>query len=78
MSLMEQFLRIHTTTRERKDLSAWLKWMGVITLADLADENGREIPAGRLTGEWRAEPEFEWPRQPKPVKRAWATLRRFL
>ncbi|KAL7505232.1 hypothetical protein ACHAXN_004474 [Cyclotella atomus] len=78
VSLMEQFLRVYSTSRERKDLSACLKYMGVTPLADLADENGREIPACRLTGEWRAESEFEWPRQPRPGKRAWATLRRFL
>jgi hypothetical protein len=61
LSLMEHFLRIDTTPRERKDLAACLKWLRVITIADLADEQGTEIPGGRLTGEWRAEPCFEWP-----------------
>jgi hypothetical protein len=73
-----QFLRIYSTKRERRDLSACLKFMGVITFADLADENGHEIPADRLTGDWRAESEFDWPRQPCPEKKAWATLRRFV
>jgi hypothetical protein len=47
-------------------------------LADLADEQGLEIPAGWLTGEWRAESNYEWPHQPCPPKRAWATLRQTL
>jgi hypothetical protein len=75
---MEHFLRIDTTPRERKDVAACLRWLRVITIADLADERGTEIPGGRLTGEWRAEPCFEWPHQPRPGKRAWATLSRTL
>jgi hypothetical protein len=61
LSLMEHFLRISLTKRERRDLSACLKWLRVITLADLADKQGLDFPAGRLTGECRAESSYEWP-----------------
>jgi hypothetical protein len=73
--LMEHFLRIDTTPREWKYfLAACLRWLRVPTIADIADERGTEIPGGHLTGEWRAEPCFEWPHQPRPGKRAWAML----
>jgi hypothetical protein len=78
VSLMEHLLRLDTTKRERKDVSSCLKYMGVVTLADLADEKGILIPGDRLIGAWRADSAFEWPHQPKPSKRAWAKFRWFL
>ena len=77
-SLMETFLCARTTRRERKLLRMALHWMRVITLADLADATGTHIPGERISGNWRARSTLEWPRQPRPPKKAFTVLRRVL
>jgi hypothetical protein len=42
------------------------KFLRVITLADLVSEDGTQINAGMLTGEWTAGFDLEWPNQEKP------------
>ena len=78
VSLMEQFMRITTTKSQRRQLRAVLHWLRVVTLADLADPSGRTIPGHRLVGNWQATSPLEWPHQPKPTKKAFATFRRAL
>eukprot|EP00956_Cyclotella_meneghiniana_P045230 scaffold360113_cov96-Cyclotella_meneghiniana.AAC.2 len=75
---MERFLRVKTTPQERKLLRMALHHMRVVTLADIADPTGTYIPGDRLTGSWRANTAWEWPKQPQPPKKAFATLRRLL
>jgi hypothetical protein len=78
LSLMEQFLLVHSTPKQRRQLRQVLHWLQVITLADLVDPTGHFIPEGRLTGDWQAKSNLEWPRQPRPDKAAFATFRLFL
>ena len=77
-SLMERFLRVKSTPLERKHLRMALHFMRVVTLADIADPIGSTIPGHKLTGDWRANTAWEWPKQPQPPRTAFATLRRFL
>jgi len=77
-SLMERFLSVTTTAKQRTQLRKVLHWLRVITIADLADPTGQFIPGHRLTGDWQAQSPLEWPRQPKPLKQDFAMFRRFL
>jgi hypothetical protein len=77
-SLMEQFLKVHSTHAERKSLRAVLHWLRVTAAADLANPTGRYIDGCKLTGEWQAKSRFKWPRQPKPTKKAFAIFRKFI
>ena len=43
--------------------------MHVITVADLADENGRQISPHKLNGEWKAESDLKWPNLPPPTQK---------
>jgi hypothetical protein len=75
---MERFLSVKTTAKQRTQLRMVLHWLRVITIADLADPTGQYIPGYKLTGDWQADSPFEWPKQPKPSKRAFAEFRKFL
>jgi hypothetical protein len=77
-SLMERFLSVKTTAQERCQLRMVLHWLRVITLADIADPAGCYVPGHKLTGEWQAHSPFEWPKQPKPSKKAFALFRKFI
>ena len=77
-SLMERFLSVKTTAKQRTQLRMVLHWLRVITIADLTDPTGQYIPGYKLTGDWQADSPFEWPKQPKPSKRAFAEFRKFL
>jgi hypothetical protein len=78
LGLMEQFLQVHSTPKQCRQLRQVLHWLRVITLADLVDPSGKFIPEGTLTGEWRAQSTLEWPKQPKPDDAAFATFRKVL
>lgn len=76
--LMERFLSVTTTPRQRKILRRVLHWLRVITVSDIADPTGRFIPGFKLYGDWQAPSTLEWPHQPKPSKRDFSEFRKFL
>ncbi|EED89738.1 predicted protein [Thalassiosira pseudonana CCMP1335] len=77
-SIMETMVKVKSTLKERRAINQCRIYLQVITIADLADSTGTFIPAGRLTGRWRAYSSLKWPRVAKPSKKAWAVFRRFL
>ena len=53
-------------------------YLRVVTIADLADEEGEYIPDGMLCGDWQAGSDLKWPRQPEPGKKSWALFQKCL
>lgn len=76
-SLMQTFLACPQISRAMlKRANAVRLYLRVVTIADLADVGGTYIPAGILTGEWRAGSDYKWPYQPLPPANFWSTFRR--
>ena len=68
-SLMEAFVKIPGVTRRKLQLANIARiWIGVVTIADLANASGDCIPDGNVTGNWRAGSGLEWPNQDEPPR----------
>lgn len=75
--IMDRFLQIPGISRsELRQANAVRLYLRVLTIADLAAPNGREIPDGNMSGEWQGGSDIYWPYQVKPPKKFWATFRR--
>ena len=48
----------------------------VITIADLADDEGTHIRDNMMNGAWRAGSDLEWPNQERPPKSWWTLFRK--
>ena len=53
-------------------------WLGVITIAELADDLGVAIPPNRLNGMWRSGSWLNWPNTVEPTEKQWNAFRWFL
>ena len=53
-------------------------YLRVITVAELADENGLRISPERLNGTWRASSDIKWPNQVPPTQEMWDAFRFYL
>jgi hypothetical protein len=60
-----------------KKLNAVRMYMRVITVADLTDLSGTVVSYDKLTGDFRADSELEWPNQPKPPSTWFKLFRKF-
>ena len=50
-------------------------WLKVITVAELADKNGRGISPDKLNGTWRVNSNLNWPGMPKSTEKLWDIFR---
>lgn len=79
MALMQKFLQCPQISRAMlRQANAVRLYLRVVTIADLADAGGTFIPAGMLTGKWRAGSDLKWPYQPLPPAKFWSAFRRCL
>jgi len=46
-------------------------WLRIITVADLADENGRTIDPNKFDGSWRGQSNLNWPECAPPADKVW-------
>ena len=75
-SIMEEFAKIPGITKQKlKAANICRIYLRVITIAELANEDGTEIEQERVTGQWRANSTLKWPRQCKPNKTQWDAFR---
>jgi hypothetical protein len=76
-SIMEAIVRLkNLTKRQLEHINQCRKWLRVVTIAELASEDGKYISPDRLNGQWRAKSRLNWPRQPPPTKEMWDVFRR--
>ena len=73
---MEEFAKIPEITKQKlKAANICRIYLRVITIAELANDDGTEIEQERVTGQWRANSTLKWPRQCKPNKTQWNAFR---
>ena len=75
-SMMEEFLSLPITPRLLLLANECRIWLRVITIAELANIDGRTIDIARLCGQWRAKSSLNWPNQPPPSGDHWAAFRK--
>ena len=70
-SLMEVFISISwITKRMLEKVNEVRLYLRVVTIADLADEEGDFIPDGMLCGDWQKGSDLKWLRQRMPEKKS--------
>ena len=52
-------------------------WLRVVTIAELADEDGKHISPAKLNGMWRNVSKYNWPNQPSPTKKMWRVFKSY-
>ena len=78
-SLMDRFSQVKGATKHKLRIANECRiFLRVITIAELADINGRFISPDRLDGTWQAKSNLRWPTQCKPTKKMWDVFRWFL
>ena len=56
----------------RLEKANWCRlYLQIITISDLADEKGREIPGDRMDRKWQADSSLIWPTIPRPPANYW-------
>jgi len=77
-SLMEIFMKAKSrkiTNKIIEEANICRIYLRIITVAELADLNGREISPHKINGEWRAQSTLVWPTQAKPSDKMWKSFR---
>ena len=80
-AIMDVFARVKCKGATKRKLFLANKvrmWLRVITVAELADEGGRVIPADRFAGEWRADSTLTWPNSTTPTEKMFDAFRWYL
>lgn len=79
VSIMERFSQVPGATEYKLRMANECRlFLRVITIAELANVDGRFISPDRLDGSWQAQSTLRWPTQCKPSKKMWENFRWFL
>eukprot|EP00957_Ditylum_brightwellii_P053289 4040444-Ditylum_brightwellii.AAC.1 len=70
-TLMDVFVASHPADATLDKLNRVQLYLGVLTLADIANDSGTYIDAWALTGSKRARLTIKWPNQEKPLDKCW-------
>jgi hypothetical protein len=78
-AIMILFMRIKGMTKGKLEKLNYVRlFLHVITIADLANEQGNIIPGHRFSGKWQANSSLEWPDIPTPPPHYFTMIRSML